>query len=536
MAQDNFKGEYNKLLSTHNYRGVANLLRSTSYRTNEARNKAYAMADKFEEEADINDRLLSGASQKQRDAYNFIASGPTKSLDPTIRTDDYSRSFSDAWNNMADENGKIHIKTNGYFGDLDLLDTFIEGSGISINEFGNYGITREENGMISVNTDNSHKINIYNGIDALVQKLVELNNSGQYNKYGERTWYSEAINSVVPYNKTTAYKEMDDMGVFYHPFNYMKKTVDDANKEYSSLMEQQTPYILQTVVTGYMGEDDKQLQLAFSRGNIDLQTFKEQRKILEEKYNRLLQTQNLTQYNVYAINEDNNGSQLLQKVDDPILKNDFDTELKLALADGRVHQSHASNGLMYGTLITIDQKTDSKGNKLEEYPSRTFFVEDLFRSNAENSLRQDTQTDAQLQYARHQTYGHTYRTKDGGRIEDWNGGNDNAVYTDAFGNRRVVSKSEILDIIDDDIVTKRIIEYYQKANLKNQNGRYYTNEYYQVYGNNTPSFEILYNSIMRSSINAMSVKYGSPESEYVKFKAETMASTILQILSKDLNF
>lgn len=526
MAKGDFQNKYNELLSTHNYRGLAELLRNTSYDNDDARSEAFAMADRYEEEADIADKVLEGATSNQRDAYNFVANGPTKSLDPNTPTDSYSKQFSEAWNSMADENGNITIKfMNGKY-----LDYFVEGSGIDISDFERNGIKRGVN-EISFKTDNINKINIYNGIDKIVSET-------QDDIITQKTWLGQyGIISDINDISLEAYNTPETIfsNEVAKGYKGMKNIITDANNKYKELMDKTQPYVLQTVVTGYMGEDDKQLQQAFAAGAMDLQTFKEARKILEEKYNRLLQTQSLSQYHVYAMNEDNEGSQLLQELTDNIQKSALNDEINLAMTEGRLHFSHASNGIDYGTMIVIDQKYDKKGKAMDEYPSRRFFVKDLFKSDAENSLRNDTQVDAQLQYCKHQTYGHVYRTKDGGKLENWNSAYDNAEYVDEFGTRRLVNKAEALNIMDDDIITKRIVDYYKKANTKNKNNNYYTEEYYQVYGSNTPTRELLETSIKKKALQVTAAKYGNPNSDYVKVKANKLASTIMKLVMQDTN-
>ena len=222
----------------------------------------------------------------------------------------------------------------------------------------------------------------------------------------------------------------------------------------------------------------------------------------------------------------------MQEVTDNIQKAALDQEMKLAIAEGRLHYSHASNGIDYGTMIVIDPKYDKKGNPVEEHPGARFFVKDLFRSKAENSLREDTQVDAQLKYNRHMFYKHTYRAKDGARLESWE--NNSAIYVDSFGNKRIVGKSEIIDIIDNDIIERRLIDYYRKANLRDKNGRQYTEESYQVYGNDKDNIELLRQHINRKAIQVITAKYGSSNEEYVKVKAMKLASDILKEIIGDI--
>ena len=541
MKKEEFEQEYDRLISINDYRGLANLLRNTQFKSDATRDRALRMAEEYDEQADIDDKLLEGATQEQKDAYAFISNGPTKSLDDNVPTDVYSKRFADAWNDMADENGVINLNLNnnihqlskfGYYKatGTSYLDAFIEGSGIKIEEFENYGIRRDKNGF-HINTDNPNKIAIYKGIKHIIDLESETNN-----------YEYEPLEYIIPKSSTSRFKNYKGAVDFYtgersvkHPFYDMEDVTEKANQEYQILMEQTSPYILQTVVTGYMGEDDKRLQEAFAAGAFDLQTFKEARSLLEEKYNRLLQNSSLTQLEVWGMNEDNNGSEYLEQINDNILRAQLDDEINQAIADGRLHYAHASNGLMYGTMITIDQKLDNKGNPVEGFGARKLFVKDLFRSEAENSLRDDTQTDAQLKYAKHQTYGHTYRTKSGAKIENWTGQyGDSADYIDEYGNIQHLGKAELLNIMDDDIIARRIIDYYKKALHTDNKGNFYTEESRKIFGNNKRDDNILVNNIKERAYIAMKEKYGNNSDDYINFKANKLSSIIMQALNLNL--
>lgn len=527
MDKSDFLNKYSQLKANNDYRGIASLFREYDYEGNEdLKNKALALADKYEEEADIDDKLLSNASDRQKAAYRFLSSGPVNTMDPNTQDDYYSRPFADAWNAMADENNTITLNT--IVGGKDFLDDFCEVSGISINDFKEYGITRGKDGTISFSTDNPNKVAIVKGINGLVNRGAAYSNQ-QINEYYDLTSIG------VP----TPIADRKFVGKFFQnhqqveAYQKLGELVNQANEEYVNLMEGKAePYILQTVVTGYMGEDDKQLQQAFAAGAMDLSTFKEARKLLEEKYNRVMQNVDLTQYQIWSMGEDNNGSHVLQEVKDNIQRAALNDEMSLALAEGRLHYSHASDGIHYGTMITIDPKRDKNGNLIEEHPGRRFFVKDLFRSEAENRLREDTQVDAQLKYSKHMTYGHTYRTKEGGRIENWDGASDTAEYTDNFGNKQILSKAEVLDLIDNDIIERRLIEYYKKATARNSRGHQYTTEAYQVFGSDENNNEALIDNINKKALQVVAAKYGDPNSEYVKTKAMQLATRIILEVNK----
>lgn len=517
---NNFIDTINELLRVNDYRGVASSLRNHTYDSDEDRDEAYKLAERYEEQADIEDKLLGSASPSQKAAYRFLSGGPKLTGD-NEEDNYYTKPFGDAWTNMSDKDGNITLNTvvDGH----EFIDDFCEMSGIPIDKFGEYGITRGKDGTISFTRDNPNKIAIFKGINGLVNRGASYSNQ-QVNEYYDLAGIG------VP----TPVADRVFVGKFFQNHKQVKAyqqlgaITNRANEEYAAIMatKEIQPEIMQTVVTGYMGEDDKQLQLAFSAGAMDLSTFKEARKLLEEKYNRMMQTTSLTQFEIWSMNDDNKGSHLLQEMTDNIQKAALDEEMKLALAEGRLHYAHASNGIDFGTMITIDPKYDKKGNPIEEHSAKRFFVKDLFRSQAENRLRDDTQIDAKLKYNKHALYQHTYRAKDGARLENWS--NNTAEYVDNFGNRRLVGQGEILDIIDNDIIERRLIDYYKRAVLRDKNGRQYTEESYQVYGNDKDNVELLRQHINRKAIQVVAAKYGDPSSEYVKVKAMKLASDIMK--------
>lgn len=527
MDKSDFLNKYSQLKVNNDYRGIASLFREYDYGGDEdLKNRALALADKYEEEADIDDKLLSSASDRQKAAYRFLSSGPVNTMDPNTQDNYYSKPFADAWNAMADENNTITLNT--IIDGKDFLDDFCEVSGISINDFKQYGITRGKDGTISFTTNNQNKVAIVKGIQALYdssfrESMSEENRMRHYGP-GLITYGKDSIKYVEP-----VFQSHEQAGAF----GQLSEIVKSASEEYVNLMEGKVePYILQTVVTGYMGEDDKQLQQAFAAGAMDLQTFKAARKLLEEKYNRVMQNVDLTQYQIWSMGEDNNGSHVLQEVKDNIQRAALNDEMLLALAEGRLHYSHASDGLHYGTMITIEPKHDKNGNAIEEHPGKRFFIKDLFRSEAENNLREDTQVDAQLKYAKHMSYGHTYRTKEGGRIENWDGGSDTAEYIDNFGNKQILSKAELLDIIDNDIIERRLIDYYKKAVIRNSRGHQYTKESYQVFGSDENNNAALIDNINKKALQVVAAKYGDSNSEYVKTKAMQLATRIILEVNK----
>lgn len=512
---EDFSRVYSELLSRHQYRDLVGLLSSTTFNDDATRDTATKLMEKFQEQADIEDRLLQNADPTTRSAYNFITTGPSK--EDAAVDGSFSSRFMKDWNSLADDEGNISI--NLITGET--YNKFISSLGKNEADVRQKGIELTSNYGIKFKSDATNKIEIFNA----------LKDSGF-------TEYASFRNKLAldMSNAGEAYMSPADdpnLDRVYTRVASMLNTVNDANDTYSKLLKDVKPYISEMIVTGYMGEDDRQLQQSFSAGLLDLQSFKAMREILEEKYNRVLQTKSLSQYDVWAMDEDNEGSQVLEPLDDNIAKSKIDLEINQAIADGRLHYSHATNGLDIGTMLVIDPKVDKDGKVVGDSKPIRLFVKDLFRSQAENALRDDTQITAQRQYAKHQTYGHIYRSADGGTIDGWNQATDSAIYTDKNGVTQNIGKAQILDILDNDVVAKRMIEYYNLANKVDKDGNGYTEEFYKVYGGTGFNSKTLYDNISARAYAAMARKYEGQSKEFINYKAQELVSTILKGMGVD---
>ena len=516
---NDFATTYSDLLSKHNYRGLVGLLSSTEFKDNATRKTANELKRRFQEQADIEDKLLEGTDDNTRRAYNFITTGPSANEISADENNPLYNSFSSRfmrnWNALADKDNNINIQ----FYNEDDYNNFISSLGGNENDVRKKGININSNYSISFASDINDKIGVYNALknSGILKHLkTEIYNTG-YNEPG------------IIKSKGSAKNLSEDKRKLYLNMTEMESTVNEANTLYTELFEAKAfkPYINEMIVTGYMGEDDRQLQQSFSAGLMDLATFKEMRTILEEKYNRVLQTKSLSQFDVWSMDEDNEGSQVLKQLDDPMMKNELDIEINQAIADGRLHYSHATNGTDIGTMIVIDPAVKD-GKIVEDSKPRRLFVKDLFRSQAETALRNDTQTAAQMEYAKHQTYGHIYRTSDGGTINGWTGQSDSAIYKNKFGVEQIIGKADILDIIDNDIIAKRMIDYYDLATEVDNNGNGYTQEYFKVFGNGGFNATTFYNNIAAKCTAAMANKYKGQSEDFIKYKANELISTILK--------
>ena len=161
---EDFSRVYSDLLSRHKYRDLVGLLSSTTFNDDATRDTATKLMEKFQEQADIEDKLLEGADDNIKRAYRFITTGPTASDISTDESnplyDSPSSRFMRGWNSMADDNGNINIT----FNDEHEYNTFIKSLGGSEAKVRSKGIDLGSNYSISFKSDVSDKIGIYNAL------------------------------------------------------------------------------------------------------------------------------------------------------------------------------------------------------------------------------------------------------------------------------------------------------------------------------------------------------------------------------------
>ena len=138
-----------------------------------------------------------------------------------------------------------------------------------------------------------------------------------------------------------------------------------------------------------------------------------------------------------------------------------------------------------------------------------------------------------MKFAEHQTYKHTYRCADGSSITDWDTISGTATYN-KNDVQKVMSKGEILNIIDDDIIARRLADFYIDANSTDQNNNY-NKAYVSVYGDRGFNSADLYNNIKAKATQAMAVKYSGESEDFIKYKAQELTSIILKAIGINLD-
>ena len=222
---NDFATTYSDLLSKHNYRGLVGLLSSTEFKDNATRKTANELKRRFQEQADIEDKLLEGTDDNTRRAYNFITTGPSANEISTDENNPLYNSFSSRfmrnWNALADKDNNINIQ----FYNEDDYNNFISSLGGNENDVRKKGININSNYSISFASDINDKIGVYNALknSGILENLkIELDNT-EYNE------------PSIPNPNTGINNLSEEKRKLYLNMIGMESTVNAANALYTEL-------------------------------------------------------------------------------------------------------------------------------------------------------------------------------------------------------------------------------------------------------------------------------------------------------------
>ena len=171
--------------------------------------------------------------------------------------------------------------------------------------------------------------------------------------------------------------------------------------------EREKDMTMSTTVSGSLGASMARLESDFSNGLVDAQSYNIYKQALEDHYENLLSAADMTQYNVYATNfEDDDNEDGVQKRLDTKHRQLLNDAIAGAIGNKKLRFSAAIMGNMSGTEITILPKVDEDGNPVGK-PIK-IFVENLFKGSVEESLNRDTKMRALKELNGMEYYGYRY--------------------------------------------------------------------------------------------------------------------------------
>ena len=432
--------EYNKLMQSNNYIGMADYLQAHPVDDENAQAQINQQILRLREQAAVQNAILKGRSEEDRQKFMFKTSldnGIYDSSNPYYKT--YKESL---WNKLGNSDEEIASKIRIETG-LDGLTAFCNTIGVTKERLRDFGIklgNSADTYTLEFDKDNPqyHKIsqalynteyethNIQAGFDYMITntfKTYGLNNKGDI----------ISIQKSRPVEIT----KMNDM------YNAAVSTAESLTEEATN-----HEYVTKSVNTPFLGAADEKLYRLYASGRIDKQTYDEHKKIQKESYDRLLAQVPFSQIEVYATEVGDDKSEKLQLMSDNTERAKLSDYIRVAIADNRVTYSASNVGGITGVTITVSAKPDNEGNIKGNYnKGRQIFVPGLWQDKAEEALNEDTSMRATRSFNIHQVFRHDYSSIRGDVLTDFTP--YGATYTDKNGITRRVNNDEIINIMDE---------------------------------------------------------------------------------------
>ena len=437
--------EYNKLMQSNNYIGMANYLQAHPVDDENAQAQINQQILRLREQAAVQNAILKGKSEEDRQKFMFKTSldnGIYDSSNPYYKT--YKESL---WNKLGNSDeeiaSKIRIET-----EKENINDFCNALGVNLDKLRRYGISLGNSAhgyIIEFNKDNPQ-------YSKIATALVSMKNRTYANTYQEPGLLKQG-----PIERYFIFTGLDNKGneiskSYTIPFQLykMRDMYTDAVNVANSLTEEATnhEYVTKSVNTPFLGAADEKLYRLYASGRIDKTTYDEHKKIQKESYDRLLAQVPFSQIEVYATEVGDDKSEKLQLMSDNTERAKLSDYIRVAIADNRVTYSASNVGGITGVTITVSAKPDNEGNIKGNYnKGRQIFVPGLWQDKAEEALNADTSMRATRSFNIHQVFKHDYSSIRGDVLTDFTP--YGATYTDKNGITRSVNNDEIINIMDE---------------------------------------------------------------------------------------
>ena len=432
--------EYNKLMQSNDYIGMANYLQAHPVDDENAQAQINQQILRLREQADVQNAILKGRSEEDKQKFMFktsLDSGIYDSSNPYYKT--YKESL---WNKLGNSDeeiaSKIRIET-----ELDGLTAFCNTIGVTKEKLRDFGIklgNSADKYTLEFDKDNPqyHKI-----AQALYNTEYETHNiQAGFDYITTNTFKTYGLNNkgnIISTQKSRPVEitKMNDM------YNAAVSTAESLTEEATN-----HEYVTKSVNTPFLGAADEKLYRLYASGRIDKQTYDEHKKIQKESYDRLLAQVPFSQIEVYATEVGDDKSEKLQLMSDNTERAKLSDYIRVAIADNRVTYSASNVGGITGVTITVSAKPDNEGNIKGDYnKGRQIFVPGLWQDKAEKALNEDTSMRATRSFNIHQVFRHDYSSIRGDVLTNFT--SDGATYTDKNGITRNVNNAEIINIMDE---------------------------------------------------------------------------------------
>lgn len=455
---------YDKFIANNDYKGAAAYLRGFVWKDKAKQQVIDNSIKTFEHDGRITKAIFDKATPEQREAlafYNTFGKGGTLPNDKDKNgniINSYSREYVKAINDLGGKysthlvikfNPRIEKRHDMLFHtdwlakdedmQVDGFTLFSKKIGMDEKSLTNRGMIierdKEGNVYMSFAKNNKytpqiiqalHKTTRYNSIDN--DDIDNINNKGYrfsilgYNENG--TLNNKENNVTQHYMSYDGTKEgakarlkvVDDYDIkqtnklnttyniskLYNVINDAKTVSEDFAKQFEKKV------LTKSIIANYLGQDDLNAKRLNNATNI---------KSIKDGYDMRLMGSGFSDMKVYSnIEQDDDGQVDDINKDTETLNEITSTKQRTAihsLITGKIKDvvySAAMVGDKIGTMITIPAEINDKGVMTKE--ARQIFVENLFRSEAEETFNVDSSLRAQKEYATMQKYEYDYDIDD----------------------------------------------------------------------------------------------------------------------------
>ena len=495
--EEKFSNEFDELLKTSNYNGLADLLSKQRLKDANAQSRLNQSIAYYRQKARGYLGLMSMATPQQKQAIvfaNHVNNGytiPDNFKDEStgvVMTNPYAKKYNQLVRNIGNgtdvQNNPQNIATSlkvkfegntvkryGLFG-LDFLakdETFKDtgfdlfkkklnisddpttaakqlgqlGVSVAHDEYGGTTIQFKKNnpalnkiiqGLSVVDTNHTTK-DIHNKIDENYKAssrymIAGVNAKGDLIKNASYGGADNIFNTDDEHFFSTTQRRE---GVDYHyvnpsfsatsnPIMEMNDLITHANKiAEEPIANSKKPVSSSSLVMPYNGNARAQLEQMLSSGQIDEKTYNTSVKSLDESYNNIIAGTSFANMKIYGnpAEFDKDGDNNTLREYNSQENSAAEENIKSALNDGdRLKYQAAVIGDKIGTMITVLPKANEKGEIEDNNHERQYFVQDLFKGEAESAFNSDTKTRAAVELNQMQTYNYANKVPGVGTIEN----------------------------------------------------------------------------------------------------------------------
>lgn len=476
--KDYNKDEANSYLAKGDYSGLVNYLQQFTMDNATEQSEWDNNIKSLETKATIYNNMLKNTDDK--DAITF-----TSGIQHGYINEDtsYGKTYSKVLNRIGSSNDKDATSLKIKFGTDDDYINFLVNAGLQEKDLLSKNVRiGQENGNRTLTVDKSNtnipiileglsKIKpsrLMIGINYLGQQSSEFNPSTQMASIDLGVDSKDNIFGFNIIGLDSEGNEIKNVSIPIHKLNRLQNIVTRANSKFEQAKNGINVDFIQSelITSDFKGARHQKLINYLNEGKINPTTFNNYEKKIDEFYKNEIANAGFTRYDVYLEGKGNNFEKINNEDKEYLEKKVREAILR----DDKVTYQAAMSGNMFGTLITIPAKSDTKSQSIPDQgklkslntnAEYRVFIPNLFNDDAEKSFNADTQTRAIKQHHLLKVNNGTQYLSDGNIISNID--NYGGILTDVkTGIEKQISNAEVLKYLDREYLLQDAINHYGK--------------------------------------------------------------------------